>query len=118
LLAVIVGQHGSQEVASAAIFPKIRRGFGQSDRLAELIREQEHAPIVGAEAVGPVVEAIEIAPGGPAFPGVARLFRRPAGEPPAFDVDEQLRPGRSVDDEVDALDGAIGQERPDSSTAM
>src|SRR5262249_3304701 len=58
-----------------------------------------------------VREPIDIVARRPAFPRVARLRRRPAGELSSLDIDEQLGPGRREHDEVEVLDRYVAKSR-------
>lgn len=105
---IFIERHGAEEIQFILVPPGVRRVV-ERDRRHHAIHENEERQIIGAEEPLPMGEAIDVFLRRPAFPHIARLLRRPAGEASALHVNEQLRPGRPQHDEVEVLHRHIAE---------
>jgi hypothetical protein len=110
VLTIIVQRHRAKEIGFILAPPNVRRII-QSDRRQHAIHEDEERLVIRPEQRLPMRQPVNVVARRPAFPHVARLLGRSAGELAAFHIDEQASTGRPQDDEVEVLDRHVAEHR-------
>ena len=110
ILTIIVQRHRAKEIGFILVPPNVRRII-QRDRRQHAIHEDEERLIIRPEQRLPMRQPVNVVARRPAFPHVARLLGRSAGELAALHIDEQASTGRPQDDEVEVLDRHVAEHR-------